>query len=572
MPPDAGPHAVSRPGERGGRCGPAIGQTAGVLVAAVAEVSGRVAATRSRAAKTALLAELLASGPPEEAAIAVRLLVASPRQGRIGIGWSLLAKVTPAPAATATLTVAELDDALTALAATAGSGSAGARAALLDALLGRATAAEQQLIRGVLLGELRQGALEGMLVEAIAAAAGVSGDLARRAAMLTGDLGETTLLALRGGAPALEAVHLEVLRPVQPMLAATAGSVTEALASIGGPASVEHKLDGARIQVHRSGDEVRIYTRSLAEVTGRLAEVAGIVRGFPARSLVLDGESLALDADGRPRAFQETMSRFGADAPRQQALRPTFFDVLEVDGRDLLGAPLADRLAELQRIVGPYRVEGVVTDDPAVGEQVLVDALAVGHEGVVVKDLSSAYAAGRRGSAWQKVKPVRTLDLAVLAAEWGHGRRTGSLSNLHLGALDPDGRYGEAGAFVMVGKTFKGLTDALLAWQTAELQRREVRRDRGHGVGPPGARRRDRPRRRPGVVPLPWRGRPALRPGRPLPRRQGAGGCRHDRGRALGPAGRRRLSRRRAGARRPPGGGASSGRPRAAAAASPCRA
>ncbi len=449
-----------------------------MLLSELAAVSGKVAATRARSVKIALLAELLAPGPPDEAAVAVGLLVASPRQGRIGIGWSILAKVVPPAADAPTLTVAEFDEALTALAGTTGAGSGAARTAVLAGLLARATEPEQQLIRGVLMGELRQGALEGILVDAVAVASGVAGDLARRVFMLTGDLGETTRLALGGGVSALEGVHLRVLRPVRPMLAATASTVTEALAAVG-RASVEHKLDGARIQVHRAGSEVRIFTRSLADVTARLPEVVEIVRGFPATSLVLDGESLAVDADGRPQAFQATMSRFGADAPREQILRPTFFDILEVDGRDLLGVPLADRLHELERVVGPYRVTGVLTDDPAAGEQVLADALDAGHEGVVVKDLAASYAAGRRGSAWQKVKPVRTLDLVVLAAEWGHGRRTGWLSNLHLGALDPEGRYGPAGSFVMVGKTFKGLTDALLARQTEDLQRCETRRTRG---------------------------------------------------------------------------------------------
>ena len=449
-----------------------------MLLADVAAASQAVAATRSRLAKVAVLADLIRRLEPDEVPLAVGYLMAAPRQGRIGVGWSTLRAIDPEPAERGSITVTELDAVLDAVAATTGTGSGVRRTAILGDLMARATVDEQQLIRSVLMGELRQGALDGVLVEAVAVAADVPGDLARRAYMLTGDLGRTAALALAGGAEALGAIRLEVLRPVRPMLASTATSVAEGLAATG-RASVEHKLDGARIQVHRDGDEIRIFTRNLADVTRRLAEVVEVVRGFPARSFVLDGESLALDADARPRAFQATMSRFGADAPREQALQPYFFDVLEVDGVDLLDRPLADRLAELERIAGAYRIPGTVTDDPEVGEQVLADSLAAGHEGVMIKGITSTYAAGRRGSSWQKVKPVRTLDLVVLAAEWGHGRRTGWLSNLHLGARDPDGTYGEPGAFVMVGKTFKGLTDALLTWQTEAFQRIEERQSAG---------------------------------------------------------------------------------------------
>lgn len=470
---------MEAPGSTGSR--PGVGghrQNRGVLLAEVAAASQAVMATRSRLAKIAALAELVRRLDPVEVPLAVGYLMAAPRQGRVGVGWSTLRAIAPPPAEQASITIAELDAALDVVAATTGSGSGARRAAILGDLFRRATGDEQRLIRSVLMGELRQGALDGILVEAVAVAADVPADLARRAYMLTGDLGETASLALGGGSAALSAIKLEVLRPVRPMLASTATSVAEALRATG-EASVEHKLDGARIQVHRSGDEVRVFTRNLADVTPRLAEVADIVRGFRASSFVLDGESLALDADARPRAFQETMSRFGADAPREQVLQPYFFDVLEIDGVDLLDESLADRLAVLERVAGPYRIPGIVTGDPAVGEQVLVDALAAGHEGVMIKGITSAYAAGRRGSSWQKVKPVRTLDLLVLAAEWGHGRRTGWLSNLHLGARDPDGTYAEPGGFVMVGKTFKGLTDALLAWQTEAFQQIEDHRTSG---------------------------------------------------------------------------------------------
>jgi len=454
------------------------GRLAVVLLAEVADTSRGLAATRSRTAKTTLIAGLLSRLSPDEVGPTVGFLVGQPRQGRIGVGWSLLSKVRPAPAVEPTLTVLDLDLALDAIAATTGTGSGALRAQQLGDLLGRATAAEQELITAVLIGEMRHGALDGVLVTGIAAAATVPTDLVQRAYMLSGDLQVTATRALGGGAAALAGVGLEVLRPVRPMLAATAESVTEALASTG-EASVEFKLDGARIQVHRDGAEVRVFTRSLADVTHRLPEVVEVAAALPVQRVVLDGESLALDADARPRAFQDTMSRFGADAPREQLMRPYFFDVLHVDGADLLDRPLRDRLAVLERVAAPWRVPGVVTADGPAADRVLADALTAGHEGVVVKALAAPYAAGRRGGSWRKVKPVRTLDLVVLAAEWGHGRRDGWLSNLHLGAHDPDGAFGEAGGFVMVGKTFKGMTDVLLGWQTIALQEREVRRTRG---------------------------------------------------------------------------------------------
>jgi DNA ligase-1 len=259
------------------------------------------------------------------------------------------------------------------------------------------------------------------------------------------------------------------------MLAATAPTPTAAL-EITGRASVEYKLDGARIQVHRRGDEVGIYTRSLADVTHRLPEIVEVVRGLPAQEVILDGETLALDEDGGPRPFQETMSRFGADAVRELALRPWFFDVLHVDGRDLLDEPLSVRQEVLAEVAGEWRMPGIVTDSAEEAERLSREALAAGHEGVLVKAVDAPYAAGRRGKSWVKVKPVLTFDLVVLGAEWGSGRRRGWLSNLHLGARDPDGDFGEPGGFVMVGKTFKGLTDALLQWQTDEFPAHETHR------------------------------------------------------------------------------------------------
>lgn len=437
-----------------------------------------VASTRSRLAKVDALAALLSALEPDEIAPAVGFLVGKARQGRVGVGWRGLSGAMGDPAAEPTLTVDDLDRLLDALGALAGSGSAAERTRTLRAFTARATAGEQNFIGRVLLGEMRTGALEGVLMDAIARAADRSGEAVRRAAMLSGDLGETARLALTGTADELDAVGLVVGRPVLPMLAASAPTAADAIATTG-EASVEYKLDGARIQVHRAGDEVRVFTRNLADITHRLPEVVEVVRRLPVRDVILDGETLSLDEDGAPRPFQETMSRFGAEVVRETVLHPWFFDVLHVDGRDLLDEPLSTRLAELERIAGEHRIPGEVTADPEVAERVSGEAIAAGQEGVVVKAIDSPYAAGRRGSSWVKVKPVHTYDLVVLAVEWGSGRRQGLLSNIHLGARDPEGEFGEPGGFVMVGKTFKGLTDKLLAWQTEHYQEIEVRRTPG---------------------------------------------------------------------------------------------
>lgn len=446
-----------------------------MLLSELVAAAGEAAATSSRLAKIDVLSRLLRDAPAEEITPLVGLLLAAPRQGRLGVGWRGISSVAVTPAAEPALTVTDVDRALDALAGAAGSGSAAVRTGLLEDLAARATATEWDFLARALLGELRTGALAGVLLDAIARASDRPPTTIRRAAMLSGDLGATAVLALTGTAAELDAVGLAVGRPVLPMLAASAATPTAAL-EITGEASVEYKLDGARIQVHRHGDEVGVYTRSLADITHRVPELVEIVRALPAHDLILDGETLALDEDGGPRPFQETMSRFGADAARELVLRPWFFDLLHVDGRDLIDEPLSVRIAELDRVAGDWRIPGDVTADPETAETLSREALAAGHEGVVVKAIDSPYAAGRRGKSWVKVKPVLTYDLVVLGAEWGSGRRRGWLSNLHLGALDAEGEFGEPGGFVMVGKTFKGLTDELLRWQTEHFPALETHR------------------------------------------------------------------------------------------------
>ena len=424
--------------------------------------SEAVASTPGRSAKVAALAALLAGVAPGEREVAAAMLAGEVRQGRIGVGWATLAALGPTPAEAPELTIADVDEVLSRLDGLVGAGSVAARQEVLTDLLARCTRPEADYLRRLLLGEVRQGALAGLVTDAVARAAGVPVDAVRRAAMLTGDLGRTAGLALGGGAAALAAVHLEVLRPVLPMLAATAADVATAVGELG-TSSVEWKLDGARVQAHRRGDEVRLFTRNLNDVTARLPRVDAVVRSLPVRDVILDGEVVGLGDDDRPDRFQDTMSRFGSHDGSGASLRVAFFDILHLDGTDLLDRPLVDRLDALERVAAAWRVRNVVTADADVAAEFLAGALAAGHEGVMVKAIGSAYDAGRRGAAWRKVKPVRTLDLVVLAAEWGHGRRRGRLSNLHLGARDPHG------GFVMVGKTFKGLTDELLAWQTDRL-------------------------------------------------------------------------------------------------------
>ncbi|MEX0151061.1 ATP-dependent DNA ligase [Microbacterium sp. LMI1-1-1.1] len=424
-----------------------------------------VAGTRSRLAKVDALAGLVGRLDADEIVPAIGLLTASPRQGRLGVGWRTLSARSGEHAGTPSLTILDVDAAFSRLLDIGGAGSGAVRAAVIDDLAGRATASEWALLIRIMTGELRTGALEGVLLDAVARASARDGAAVRRAAMLSGDLGETAVVALTGTEDDLDAVGLVVGRGVQPMLASTATSVADALATAG-RASIEYKLDGARVQVHRSGDDVRVYTRTLADVTHRVPEIVEVARSLPVHDVILDGETLSLDEDGAPRPFQDTMARFGAETAREIALRPWFFDVLHVDGRDLVDEPLEARQAELERIAGPWRIPALITDDPDAADAFARDALAAGHEGVMVKGVDAAYTAGRRGKSWLKVKPVHTFDLVVLGLERGSGRRSDWLSNLHLGARDPEGAFGEPGGFVMVGKTFKGLTDELLRWQT----------------------------------------------------------------------------------------------------------
>ena len=442
------------------------------------ETSQAVAATRARGAKVQAIAALLARAAPEEIPAAVAFLSGELLQRQIGVGHALLRDL-PAPAAEPSLTVAEVDATFASIGALAGPGSQRARREALHALLARADADEQRFLVRLLAGDLGQGALAGIMAEAVARAAGRSAADVRRALMLRGDLPAVARLALTGGGEGLAALRLEVGRPLAPMLAGSAEDLDAALARAG-PSLVEWKLDGARVQIHRDGDAVAVFTRTLDDVTARVPEVVEAALALPARAAVLDGEAIALDAAGRPRPFQVTASRFGSrrDVDAQRAatpLTPFLFDLLHLDGEDLLDRPLHERSGALDRLA-PARLRPgrAATAEPAAARALLDDALSRGHEGLMVKALGSPYAAGRRGGDWLKVKPVHTLDLVVLAAEWGHGRRRGWLSNLHLGARDP-----ATGGWAMLGKTFKGLTDTLLTWQTARLLALETHRDRG---------------------------------------------------------------------------------------------
>ncbi|MFC9436148.1 ATP-dependent DNA ligase [Nocardia sp. NPDC057030] len=464
-----------------------------MLLSQVVEASGAVRATSSRKSKIATFAALLAQAEPAERAPVVAWASGELLQGRIGTGWRTLLALDVEPAAEPGLTVAAVDETFTELAGTSGSGSTARRRELLVTLLSAATGAEREFLVRLLTGELRQGALTAVVAEAVAVAAEVPVDLVRRAHMLSGQLPVAAVAAMTGGAAALSEFRLEVGRPIQPMLASPGGTLDDTFAEFAGDVSVEQKLDGARIQVHRKGTQVWIFTRTLRDITAKVPELVQLVAGLDCDSVVLDGETLALTDAGRPRPFQETMSRFAltpdaesavseatalgqavpeATSTRDLLLRPYFFDCLHLDGVDLLDAPLSERRAAMTKVVGEHGIPALVRPDAEAVAEYFDAALTAGHEGVVIKLLSAPYAAGRRGRAWQKIKPTHTLDLIVLGAEWGYGRRTGYLSNLHLGARDPDG-----GEPVMVGKTFKGLTDELLRWQTAEFPLHERSRD-----------------------------------------------------------------------------------------------
>ena len=449
--------------------------------------SAEVAATSRRLEKTAKLAALLGELSGDEVAIAIGFLIGWPRQGKIGVGWATVAESREVPAAgESTLTLGEVDEVFSTLQRATGKGSTVRRKELLHELFARATSDEQKFLASLVIGEVRHGALEGVLLDAVAKAANVDKDKLRRAVMLAGDLGAVAGAVLSEGEAALAALasyRLELFRPVQPMLADSADDVSEAMLTAGGGrVAIEWKLDGARIQVHKSDERVAIYTRNLNDVTPRLPEIVEVVRSLNAHELILDGEVIALAADGRPLSFQDTMRRFGRrldiDTLRTELpLTPFFFDVLLHNGEETLDRPLEERLVLLdQLLLDRARVPRVITDNEDEAQRFQSGALERGHEGVLVKSLAAPYAAGRRGSAWVKVKTARTFDLVVLAVEWGSGRRQGWLSNLHLGARDP-----ATGGFVMLGKTFKGMTDELLEWQTKELQARETHRE-GHVV------------------------------------------------------------------------------------------
>jgi len=452
-----------------------------MLLGCIVATSSAVASMSGRLAKIERLAELLRGAAPSEIETVTAYLTGALRQNRIGVGFSLLQRVASAAATDeSTLTLAAVDDTLARLEGASGKGSAKLRESTLRALFERATKDEQEFLFRLLTGEVRQGALEGVMIEAVARAAGIEATGVRRATMLAGDLGVVARVALTDGAAALDQFAIQLFRPIQPMLAQTADDVSQAIAQLG-RAALEVKLDGARIQVHRSGAEVRVFSRLLNDVTPAVPEVVDAVRRLKVSTVILDGEAIALRPDGSPHPFQTTMRRFGrkldVDELRSELpLVPFFFDILFAEDRPLIDEPYQRRAEILTRLVPESERPGrIVTADANEAQGFYDRAIAAGHEGVMAKSLDAPYEAGSRGSAWLKVKAVHTLELVVLAAEWGHGRRKGKLSNLHLGARDPNG------GFVMLGKTFKGLTDELLEWQTKQLLELATKRD-GHIV------------------------------------------------------------------------------------------
>ncbi|MGW7196320.1 ATP-dependent DNA ligase [Streptomyces chryseus] len=442
-----------------------------MLLATLARASREIASTSARSRKTALLAELFRSAGPDDVPIVIPYLSGRLPQGRVGTGWSLLREPV-APAAEPALTVRDVDAALTAFAAVAGAGAQAERLRVVRELMGAATEEEQKFLFGLLTGEVRQGALDALAAEGLAAAADVPAADVRRAVMLSGSLVAVGQALLAEGPAALAEFRLEVGRAVPPMLAQPGQSVGAAVGRLGACA-VEEKLDGIRVQVHRDGERVRVFTRTLDDITDRVPELTSVAAGLDGDRFILDGEVIAFGPDGRPLPFQDIAGRVGsrldvAAAREALPLSPVFFDVLALGGEVLLDLPYRARYERLERLVPePMRVRRTVVagpDDTSRAEEFLARTLERGHEGAVLKSLDAAYQAGRRGASWLKVKPVHTLDLVVLAAEWGHGRRTGKLSNLHLGARRPDG------SFAMLGKTFKGLTDVMLDWQTQRLR------------------------------------------------------------------------------------------------------
>jgi ATP-dependent DNA ligase I len=451
---------------------------ASALLTDLVETSRGVGEQSARRAKIARMADFLRALGPGDIALGVSYLAGETRQGRSGVGWAMLRDARPgASAECPTLTLAEVDAALEEIARASGPGSLAERTRLLAALFAQATSREQEFLARLLVGELRQGALEGLMIEAVAAAADLPAEAVRRAAMVAGGIAAVAASALSEGAAGLGRYAIALFQPLAPMLAQPAADVAEALAKIPA-AALEWKLDGARVQVHKAGEEVRIYTRSGNDVTVAAPEIAAAVRRARARALILDGEAIALRASGAPYPFQDTMSRFGRvlDIEAMRAKMPLsvfFFDCLRRDDADLIAAPAAKRFEILSdTLTRELVIPRLVASEVAAAQSFYDDALARGHEGVMVKALEAPYEPGARSAQWLKVKRAHTLDLVVIAAEWGHGRRRGWLSNLHLAALDP-----ASGQFVMLGKTFKGMTDAMLAWQTEELLKREVARD-----------------------------------------------------------------------------------------------
>jgi DNA ligase 1 len=449
------------------------------FISQLADVSQRVAATASRTAKIRELAECLGALDPDEIEIAVQYLAGELPQGKIGISYAALqAASAAAPTENSTMTVRELDRALSEFAAVRGSGSVNKRLASLNALFASCTATEQEFIVRLLVGELRQGAAAGVMLDAVAVAAGLEPKKVRSAAMYADNIGELARTAILDGVAGLARFQLELMTPIAPMLAQTATDIEEALQQLGGRAAFEWKMDGARIQIHKSQDTIRIYTRSCNEVTGAVPEIVDAVRQLNAREAILDGEAIAFSAAGRPHSFQTTMRRFGrklnVEALRAELpIQAFFFDCLFLDGTSLVHHPTEERIGALLRIVPTsMQIPRLVTSSIGEARAFYDAAIVAGHEGLMAKALDAPYEAGNRGASWLKLKRAHTLDLVILAAEWGHGRREGKLSNLHLGALDPS-----TGEYVMLGKTFKGLTDAMLDWQTTELLARETHRD-----------------------------------------------------------------------------------------------